>query len=231
MKISLFSFQTEFCWSPDQSISMVSGETTLATWFTPQPPSPGNCCRNTQWQGSGMWAVWMYSGCYALFKDLNHQGMIRLFDVHWTRSLGTEEGERAPPEGNHPSEPQWDRERWENLSLRAGTEQREMKGAGWARGQLWLWGRTRSRRVRCLKMQGKHLVSSFIKTHSCWGLGGAGRRQCRLQIWVASGDSGFKRASPWPLLKLMSIYFESGECHFQPSPPQIWKKTFLMVQF
>lgn len=28
---------------------------------------------------------------------------------------------------------------------------------------------------------------------------------------------------------LMSIYFESDECHFQPSPPRIWKKTFLKV--
>ena len=49
----------------------------------------------------------------------------------------------------------------------------------------------------------KHTQVGFF-----WGGGGRcmGRRWCQLQIWVALVDPGFKRASPWLILRLFNGY-------------------------
>lgn len=118
-------------------------------------------------------------------------------------------GERAPPEGNHPSEPRRGGERWGNLSPGTKGDERGRVSAGPALAVRH--NSALSPRVRCLKMQGEHLVSSFIKTHSGWGLGwGTGNVQggdgasCKcgwLQVRL-----GFQRASPRPILKLPNEY-------------------------
>lgn len=90
MKMSPFTFQTEFrlasdhsAWTPPPPLHSPTPRTRTTRKRPPPGPSlsPGDHCGNTWWHGCGMWGVWMYSGCYSLLKDLSYWAMISPFDV------------------------------------------------------------------------------------------------------------------------------------------------------
>lgn len=99
MKISPFTFQTEFGLAPDHSAGPWGG-VGVDGFGGPAPRGPAEktCTTRRALHAArasplaiiagthgdmtvGRDGVWMYSGCYSLLKDLNHWGMIGPFDV------------------------------------------------------------------------------------------------------------------------------------------------------